>query len=255
MNKRFCIVIPAYNEAATISEVVAGAVEYAPVLVVDDGSSDDTAERARAAGATVLVNAENAGKAASLWRGMVQAMNEGADAVITMDADAQHDPAELPRLQGAHITFPQRVILGARLRERHATPPLRLFGNRMANFWISWAAGHPVADSQTGYRVYPTELLGRLKPAVARERSFVFESEILIEAARLGYPTEPVPITAIYRPTARASYYRGGLDTWRIVRMVGGKLLARGMYPQGLWRSLRPPRPARPEAADHERTH
>lgn len=248
MNSGFCIVIPAYNEAATIAEVVAGASEHAPVLVVDDGSSDATAERARTAGARVLVNEHNSGKAASLWRGMNQALTDGAEAVITMDADAQHDPAELPRLQAAYLAAPRRVILGARLRERHVTPPLRLFGNRMANFWISWAAGHPVADSQTGYRVYPAELLRRLRPTVARERSFVFESEILIEAARLGFPTEPVPITAIYRPAARPSYYRGGLDTWRIVRMVGGKLFARGMYPQGLWRSLR-------RTTDHERAH
>lgn len=238
MSVPYYIVIPAYNEAATIAAVVAGAAAQAPVIVVDDGSSDDTAALAAGAGATVLRNAHNRGKAGSLWRGFEHALAQGARAVLSMDADAQHDPKEIPRLIAAHEARPRRIILGARLDQREQTPPLRLFGNRTANFWISWAAGHPIADSQTGYRVYPAELLRQLRPAVGPERGFVFESEILIDGAAAGYPTEAVAITAIYPTAARASYYRGARDTWRIVRMVGGKLLARGMYPRGLWRSL-----------------
>jgi hypothetical protein len=111
--------------------------------------------------------------------------------------------------------------------------------NRVADFWISWAAGHPVADSQSGFRVYPAAALGALGRYDGRARRFSFESEILIDAARAGITTVAADIPALYAGTLRRpSHFRPVADIARIVMMVAGKLLARGMDPAGLRRSL-----------------
>ena len=245
------VVIPAYNEASTIAEVVRGVCRYVDtVIVVDDGSTDGTPERLHGLPVSLLQHPRNRGKGASLWDGLQHARSRGASAVITMDADGQHRPEDIAHLLAAAILHPGRLIIAARLRHRHRVPRARQFANTMADFWISWAAGCPIADTQSGFRLYPAELIGRLSPSPRDEGGFVFESEVLIEAARQGCRPLAVPIDAIYHPFARPSYYRPFHDTARIVRMVAWKLLSKGMYPQGLLRSLRrPPQVATPHAA------
>jgi glycosyltransferase involved in cell wall biosynthesis len=230
-------VIPAYNEAATIREVAARTLKVLPdVIVVDDGSTDHT--RAELAGlpVTLISNPVNLGKGASLWRGFALALGEGADAVVTLDGDAQHRPEDIALLIDAAGAYPGRIIIGARLWDRDKVPPLRYFGNRFANFWVAWAAGFPVADSQSGFRLYPAPLLKTVR--VNPEARFAFESEILIEAGRAGVRTAAVPIPALYPPHARASHYRSAVDTARIVRMIAWKLAARGFDLPALVRSL-----------------
>ncbi len=113
----------------------------------------------------------------------------------------------------------------------------------MADFWISWAARHPVSDSQSGFRVYPAAALAGLDRYEGRARRFSFESEILIDAARRGINTVAADIPALYGATLRRpSHFRPVADIARIVIMVAGKLLARGMDPLGLVRSLKAPR-------------
>ena len=240
--RRAVVVIPAFNDGATVADIARRAAAFCPVIVVDDGSTDDTAARLASAPVTVLRNEHNRGKAASLWRGMEAALEQAADAVVTLDADGQHVPEEIPRLLEAAMDHPDRIIIATRSIGRERTPPLRLFANRMANFWISWAAGYPISDSQSGFRLYPAPLLQRLRVPVDRSRCFVFESEVLIEAARLGWRSLAVPIRAIYHEDARPSHYRATADTLRIIRMVAWKLIRRGSYPQGLYRSLTLPR-------------
>lgn len=233
------VVIPAYNEAATIAAVARRSHHQTGwVIVVDDGSDDATAARLRELPVTVLRHARNQGKAASLWDGMQHALARGADAVITLDADGQHRPEDMPALLAAHRRYPTALIIAARLQGRRRAPRRRRFANRMADFWISWAAGCPIWDSQSGFRLYPAALLRRLQLPHDSGRGFVFESEILIEAARRGYYPVSVPVEAIYLPQGRASYYRPWRDTARITRMVAWKLLARGLYLPGLLRSL-----------------
>ena len=128
-------------------------------------------------------------------------------------------------------------MIGARLWDRGKVPPLRYFGNRFANFWVAWAAGFPVKDSQSGFRLYPAPLLRNL--SVNPAARFAFESEILIEAGRAGARTTAVPIATLYPADARPSHYRNAADTARIVRMVAWKLITRGLYVPGLLRSLR----------------
>jgi len=232
---RFVVVIPAYNEAATITDLVARVKRLVTdVIVVDDGSIDQTASRLEGRDVTLLRNETNSGKGASLMRGFAAALKLQPDGVITLDGDLQHSPEDIPRLIVAARDYPNSIILAARLRERSAAPRLRRFANRFADFWISWAAGYPLVDSQSGYRIYPRSLLEQLTIPHDSEHGFVFESEALIEAARLGFPCQSVPIASVYRPSARESHYLPARDTWRIVRMVAGRLFRAGMHPRGL---------------------
>jgi len=233
------VVIPAYNEAATIADVVRRSCRQVGwAIVVDDGSDDATAAQLQDLSATVLRHERNQGKAASLWDGMQFALAHGAETVITLDADGQHCPEDIPRLLAASQRHPAALIIAARLKQRGQVPWLRRFANGMADFWISWAAGCPIKDTQSGFRLYPAAVLSRLQVAHDRRHSFVFESEILIEAARKGYYPIAVPIAALYSRQARPSYYRPLRDTVRITWMVTWKLLSRGLYPLGLLRSL-----------------
>ena len=233
------VVIPAYNEVTTIHDVASRALaQLRDVIVVDDGSTDGTASALDGLPVTLISNPANLGKGASLWRGFAVALAEGADAVVTLDADAQHRPEDIPRLVEAAQAHPGRIIIGARLWDRGKVPPLRYIGNRFANFWVAWAAGAPVADSQSGFRLYPASFLRTVRVAHGPTARFAFESEILIEAGRTGVRNVAVPIAALYPANARASHYRSAVDTARIVRMITWKLVTRGFDLPALVRSL-----------------
>lgn len=235
------VVIPAYNEARTIRKVVTACLEQlSHVIVVDDGSQDGTREALEGLDITLLCNELNAGKAASLWRGLHKARELGMRAAITLDGDDQHDPAQIPRLVDKANTSAPAIIIAARLQNRAKAPKARLFANNFADFWISWAAGQPVTDSQSGYRFYPLELLDKVRPKISKKRGFVFESEFIIDAVRRGYGCQAIAIESIYRSGARPSHFRPVADITRIVVMVAGKLLRWGFYPVGLYRALRP---------------
>ena len=235
----YWVVIPAYNEATTIRDVASRAIrQIQNVIVVDDGSTDGTAEALVGLPVAVLRNPTTCGKAASLWGGFQQALTAGASGVVTLDGDGQHSPEDIPSLLAGAALYPDQVIIGARRRDQRRATFWRYVANRVADFWISWAAGYPIEDSQSGFRVYPASLLSRVKIKHGKARSFVFESEILIEAARLGHRSLAVPIEALRGPGARPSYFRPVLDIARITCVVGWKLISRGMYPIGLYRSL-----------------
>jgi len=236
------IVIPAYDERRTIRDIAERSLrQCALVIVVDDGSSDGTGAALEGLDVQVLRHERNEGKAASLWDGFQHALALGADAVATLDGDGQHQPEDVSRMLVAANEHPHRVIIAARLKGRESYPSARRRANLFADFWISWAAGHPIADSQSGQRLYPAALLRKLQARHDSGAAFTFESEALIEAARLGYTTVAVPIAAVYDPAGRPSHFRPVRDVARIVAMVTRKLLASGLYPAGLWRSLRFP--------------
>jgi Glycosyl transferase family 2 len=239
---RTVVLIPAYNEAATIRDLVTRAMRCVPhVLVVDDGSTDGTSAQLAGLPVTLLTNERNLGKAASLWRGLDHALTQGAARVVTLDGDGQHNPDDIGRLLYVADLFPKHIVIGARLHDKRNFPPRRYYANQFARFWISWAAGYPIADTQSGFRVYPAHLLARLTHAEVAWGRFVFESEVLIAAGAHGVRSVAVPIPGIYPQAARASHFRPVADIARIVVMVAGRLLRRGMYPVGLWRSLNLP--------------
>jgi glycosyltransferase involved in cell wall biosynthesis len=235
-------VVPAYNEAATVRDVVSRTLaQLGDVIVVDDGSADGTTAAVADLPVTLIVNSGNLGKGASLWRGFAAALARGADAVITLDADGQHRPEDIPRILAAAGEHPGQIVIGARVRDKDRVPPLRAFANRFANFWVAWAAGFPVSDSQSGFRLYPAAVLKHVNVFHGPGARFAFESEILIEAGRAGVRTVGVPIAALYPPNARPSHYRSAVDTLRIVRMIAWKLATRGFDPAALLRSLDAP--------------
>lgn len=240
MTPNVIIVIPAYNEAATIADVIERCLQVGrEVIVVDDGSLDETAAIAANFPIELLRNETNAGKAASLVKGMRRAVEHGADIVATMDGDGQHRPEDLEALLACAARHPGLIVIGSRLHDRDAFPRERYIGNRIADFWISWACGYRVTDSQSGFRLYPAGLVRRLDLPHGPERGFVFESEILIEAARAGVRSVSTPIPALYEGTlVRASHFQPLRDVLRIIRMVAWKLVSRGFNPLGLWRVL-----------------
>lgn len=236
---RSAVVIPALNEARTIRDLVSRAARHADlVVVIDDGSDDSTGDQLLDTPATVLRNRGRMGKAASLWRGFSYAVAQQFHVIITMDGDGQHSPEDIPGLIAMARVCPGSIIIAARLRERETMPAMRKFGNWMADFWISWAAGYPIRDTQSGFRLYPGNLLKTIRVPHDERHGFVLESEILIEAARLGWDILHLPVDCVYERELRASHYRPTRDTVRIIRMVAGKLIRKGLYPLGLLRSL-----------------
>jgi len=233
------IVIPAYNEARTIRELAHGALAICPrLIVVDDGSSDGTVDALNGLDVTLLRHTVNQGKAASLRAAFAHALAQGARCVVALDGDGQHDPADAPALLAAWQANPSRLVIGSRLHDRSQFPPARYRANKFACFWISWAAGHPIADSQSGFRVYSAAVMAIALDGSVHGNRFTFESEILIEAAERGATTLAVAIPGRYPTHARRSHFRPVVDIAKIVVMVAGRLLRKGMYPLGLWRSL-----------------
>jgi glycosyltransferase involved in cell wall biosynthesis len=195
------------------------------VVVVDDGSTDDTAEPARGAGAEVLCQAVNRGKGAALRAGMDWLSERGYARALTMDGDGQHLGSEIPVLLAASQETPHALILGARQIGAQEVQALKLFGNRFANRWVEIACGMALPDTQSGFRVYP--LLETRSLGTTAER-FAFETEVLIRAARAGLEIRSVPVRVYYPPAAeRVSHYRPWADTLRIIAVVIRLILRR----------------------------
>ena len=153
------VLIPAYNEAGTIRGIVQGVLAHVDrVLVISDGSTDGTVAELAGLPVEVLAHAENRGKGARLAEGLEHAFRQGAECVLTLDADGQHDPAEIPNFLAALRDRPQCLILGDRLGDHGPMPRRRAASIAFGDFFISWAAGRPMRDCQCGMRIYPAGL-------------------------------------------------------------------------------------------------
>jgi glycosyltransferase involved in cell wall biosynthesis len=230
------VVIPALNEERAIRAVVEDTLPHCgKVIVVDDGSSDRTGAVVAELPVECIRHELPLGKARALQDGFKRALEMGADGALTIDGDGQHAGADLPRLLAAAAQYPNHIVIGARLRSRDSAPGKNRFGNQQADWWVSWACGQRVVDSQSGQRYYPRsvmEIALRLPNG-----GFVFESEILIEAARRGIRTVSVPIEARYADDRRASHFRPLRDVSRITMMIAWRLIRGGMMPLNYWRA------------------
>jgi glycosyltransferase involved in cell wall biosynthesis len=214
--------VPGYQEAPRIGAVVEAARAFLPVVVVDDGSTDDTASCAEAAGATVLVQSPNAGKGAALRAGFRYALERDVAAVVTLDADGQHDPAEIPLFLEAFARDRPELVVGR--RDFAVMPSVRRISNTLGGWLFSAAVGRRVADNQSGYRLIGRRLMTAMLDST--DPGFAFEVEMIARCIALGLPMTEVPIRTIYagepshiRPWAHlAGFLRVSRDARRIVR-------------------------------------
>ncbi len=208
------VLIPAYNEALRIGPVIQSVVRPLPMLVVDDGSTDGTAALAEAAGARVLRQPVNRGKGAALLAGFGYALAEGYAAAITLDADGQHDPAEIPTFLERFAQTGAELIVGA--RDFRRMPPVRRLANSVGRWTFSWAAGREVLDNQSGYRLVGRRMMAAMLDA--EEVGFEFEVEMLVRAWLADFPVEWVPIRTIY--AGESSHIRPWQHTRNFFRLV-----------------------------------
>jgi hypothetical protein len=217
---RVLAVVPAYQAERTVGAVVQGLrVELGdePVIVVDDGSTDQTSAEAERAGAVVVRHAENRGKGAALVTGFARALELGADAAVTVDADGQHPPEEAGRV--ARDDAPrQALVLGVRDLARAGAPQANRFSNAFSNRFLSWFGGRRLRDTQCGLRRYP---LPEVSSLGARSPGYAFEAEVLLRAARRGWDIEELPVRVVYPPGRdRVSHFHAVYDPARIVGRV-----------------------------------
>lgn len=191
---KFLALIPANNEALHISSVVSRASQHLPVLVVDDGSIDQTAALAAQAGAEVFSQFPNQGKGKALMAGFRLALDKGYDAIITLDGDAQHDPDEIPLFIDAFLSNQPDLIIGK--RDFSKMPLVRRTSNTIGRYMLSWALGKSIPDNQSGYRLVSRRLAQ--DTLTYQESGFEFEVEMVIRCIHLGYSLAWVPIRTIY---------------------------------------------------------
>ena len=240
--KDIAVVIPALNEALRIRGVVEGALAHCPrVIVVDDGSDDETAARIADLPVTLLQHPVRMGKGASLRDGFREALRQGARAVLSMDGDGQHSAADIPRMLAAANRHPGHVVIGARLRRRSQQPIHRRLANEFGDWGLAWGTGYQIADSQSGQRLYPA-VVAALDDVPGED--FVFEAQILISAARrLGTRCVSVPIESRYKcvhsdEQFRPSHFRPLRDLWRITSHIVRQALGHGRMAE-VHRSIR----------------
>jgi glycosyltransferase involved in cell wall biosynthesis len=216
--------IPAYNEAERVTGVIAAARPQLPVLVVDDGSADDTAALAESAGATVVRQTPNQGKGVALKTGFRWVLDHGYEAVITLDADGQHDPAEIPKFLNLYAQRQPDLIIGERQFTKMPFP--RNLSNTFGRWLFSKALGQPVRDNQSGYRLISRRLMEATLDS--REAGFEFEVEMIVTCVRRGYTLAGVPIRTIYagqgshiKPIPQTiHFFRVVWQTWRVMHGI-----------------------------------
>lgn len=218
MSERVAVIIPALNAARTLAPVVAGAkAQLEPVLVVDDGSSDPTSDVARAAGAIVVRHQVNRGKGGALKTGFAWARENGFQSVITLDADGQHLPSEIPKFLREREAGAADLIIGGRAHLFEGMLPRRRLANQFSAWSISIAAGTRVTDSQSGFRLYSAHLLRSIE---LRTNGFDMESEVIVRAGRAGMKIVTIPIELGFVDGIATSHYRPLVDTLRIAWTV-----------------------------------
>ncbi len=228
---RFAIVIPTFNHGGQVHDVVEKALRSGfPVIVVDDGSTDATPTvLASISNLTVIRHKKNLGKGASLLTGFAEA-SRLADWAITIDADGQHDPEDIPSLIKAIPEGQRPLVIGKRSgMEQEIVPWTSFWGRRFSNFWIWASCGKWVSDSQSGFRIYPLPEILHLR---SRARRYQFEVEILVLAIWSGLPVIEVPVTVLYGPAReRVSHFRPWRDFWRNTRTFSRLIATRILIP------------------------
>ena len=209
--RHICAVIPTYGNGGTVADVVRGVLRQGlPVIVVDDGSKDDTAQKLEGWDIKYIRHERNRGKGCALKTGFEAARKLGYRFALTIDADGQHDPADIPALVAA--AGERTLVVGSRNIAADGMPSGSTFANRFSNFWFTFQTGRKLPDTQTGYRIYPLEDLPSLKLLTARYEA---ELTLLVFSAWKGLRLVPVPVR-VYYPEDRVTHFRPFADFFRI---------------------------------------
>jgi len=213
---RTCVIIPSYNEAKGIAGLISQITKLGlKVIVIDDGSLDNTASISASEGATLLRNNSNIGKGASLIKGYNYAIEQGFDAIISMDGDGQHSTKDIGSFIQIAEVSQSGVIIGNRMAMTKGMPLLRIWTNRIMSGLISLIIKQNIPDTQCGFRLIKKEVLRKIDFSTYKYET---ESEILIKAARLGFKIESVPIQTIY--SGQKSKINPFIDTFRFLRFI-----------------------------------
>ncbi|MCX7926544.1 MAG: glycosyltransferase family 2 protein [Candidatus Omnitrophica bacterium] len=211
-----CVIIPTYNEAQTIGNIVKKIKQqFLEVIVIDDGSQDSSADIAQDAGALVIRTYRNFGKGAALCRGFSYALKENYDAVITMDGDGQHLPEDIPVFLNASQNEHVGLVVGNRMDDTKQMPYIRKLTNKFMSWLLSYITKQKIVDSQCGFRLIKRQLLEKLK---LTSHNFEIESEIILEAIRNGFQITFVPIQTVYGK--EKSHINPCIDTLRFIRFI-----------------------------------
>jgi glycosyltransferase involved in cell wall biosynthesis len=217
MSDRIIALIPAYNEAIRVADVVGRAKPHVrEVVVIDDGSTDETSSVAQTAGARVVRHEQNRGKGAAIVTALECFEKSDAEFAVLLDADGQHDPAEIPKFLDAAKQSGSAVVVGTRMSDTRDMPPVRLWTNQFTSWVTGKLARQRIPDSQCGFRLVRRSVLPDLKLSTAR---FETETEMLIQAGRAGHKIASVPIRTIYEP-GRVSRIHPWCDTVRFFQLV-----------------------------------
>ena len=209
--RHICAVIPTYNNGGTVVEVVRRVLQQGlPVIVVDDGSTDGTQDALKGLDIKILRHSQNRGKGIALRTGLEEARRLGYRQALTIDADGQHDPSDIPALVAA--AAPRTLVVGSRNIAAEGMSSGSTFANRFSNFWFTLQTAHKLPDTQTGFRIYPLEDLPSLKLLTARYEA---ELTLLVFSAWKGLKLVPVPVK-VYYPEDRVSHFRPFADFFRI---------------------------------------
>ncbi|MDP6685368.1 MAG: glycosyltransferase family 2 protein [Candidatus Omnitrophota bacterium] len=210
------VVVPTFNESYTIGSIVkALRLRDFRVVVVDDGSLDHTIVDANKFGAELIVHSKNQGKGRCIREGIYYALENGCDAVITMDGDGQHDLRDIDKFIDEYKEKGSDIIIGNRMHNPKQMPFIRLWTNRFMSFVISRIVGKRIEDSQSGYRLLSRRAIEKMK---LRTRKYEIDSEILFEARRHDLSISSVEIDSIYQ--GESSQINPFFDTIRFIKLV-----------------------------------
>ncbi|MGA2774805.1 MAG: glycosyltransferase family 2 protein [Candidatus Omnitrophota bacterium] len=211
-----CVVIPAYNEEKTISALIDKIRKQGlDVVIIDDGSTDNTAKIAQDKGAVLIHNEKNQGKGAALIKGFNYVLDKGFDAVICMDGDGQHLPEDIPSFIQAAENSSSGLFVGNRMTNLKGMPFVRMLTNRFMSWLISLVAKQKIYDTQCGFRLIKSDVL---KKVSLKASKFEIESELLIQASRFGFKIESLPIKTVY--AGEKSQINPFLDTLRFINFI-----------------------------------
>ncbi|MAZ72492.1 MAG: glycosyltransferase [Flavobacteriaceae bacterium] len=238
-----CVVLATYNNEKTLPEILDGVLAYTrEIILINDGSTDATTDLLQAYPQIIQIHLpKNKGKGNALKKGFKKALELGYERAITLDTDGQHFPDDLPVFVEAieATTHKDAFLIGDRNMNQANVLASSARGNRMSGFWMRTMTGLELADTQSGFRLYPIKALQKIK-FLTWTQKFEFETEVIVRAHWRGIPVKNIPIKVLY-PKDRVSHFRPFMDIARIVVLIIGFLIIKGVYivPRDVWRRLK----------------